>query len=80
MQAVRRGIVFLPHPGVARRRCARDGYDGSVSRSRTYCCSMCDALDVEFSRLQALYETAGDPTLRRDAWRSIKRDSDGGRP
>jgi hypothetical protein len=34
-------------------------------------------LDVELSRLQELYETAGDPTLSRDAWLALVSCADG---
>jgi hypothetical protein len=32
---------------------------------------MCDGIEYEFSRLQSLYETAGDQTLNRDAWLAL---------
>ena len=51
-----------------KKPCAREGCERTVTRSRAYCCSVCAGIENEFSRLQSLYETAGDPTLSRDAW------------
>jgi hypothetical protein len=65
-------------PGVGQRRsprrkntCARDGCDHRIGRRQIYCCAICEGLGTQFSRLQALYETAGDPTLSREAWLAL---------
>jgi hypothetical protein len=32
---------------------------------------MCESVDTEFCRLESLYQTAGDPTLSREAWLTL---------
>jgi hypothetical protein len=54
-----------------RKPCARDGCPRGTSRRRTYCFPMCHVIDIEFSRLQELYETAGDPSLNRTSWMAL---------
>lgn|GEM_PF-2902152 len=50
-----------------RRPCKREGCPRPATND-DFCCRTCRDLDTEFDRLQELYDTAGDPTLSRDAW------------
>lgn len=52
------------------RTCSRDGCPRPVTSNRTgnHCCGMCKTLDRELTRLQGLYQTAGDPTPDTSAW------------
>ena len=46
--------------------------DGCGRSARAdYCTLMCRRLDEELDRLHELYQTAGDPTLIRDAWLAL---------
>lgn len=57
--------------GRRRKRCTRDGCERGIGRSKSHCGVVCERIDTEFDRLRALYETAGDPTLSRDAWLAL---------
>jgi hypothetical protein len=50
--------------------CRREGCT-RPSKGDGYCCRICRDLDSEFDRLQELYDTAGDPTLSREAWLAL---------
>lgn len=52
-------------------RCRREGCPHRRGQDAGYCCLVCKSLDGELSRLQELYQTAGDPTLNRDAWGAL---------
>jgi hypothetical protein len=47
-----------------------------VGKSDGYCCRICRDLDTEFDRLRELYDSAGDPTLSREAWLALSSVSD----
>jgi hypothetical protein len=53
------------------RQCQREGCTRKARLDFEHCGLLCKGFDQELSRLQELYETAGDPTLSRDAWVSL---------
>ncbi|MDT5113606.1 MAG: hypothetical protein QOE20_5496 [Mycobacterium sp.] len=58
-----------------RRPCKREGCP-RPGRSDDYCCRICRDLDTEFDRLHELYDSAGDPSLSREAWLALSSVSD----